>query len=52
MGKREFYAWVDQAYREIERESKGASTDSWEGADQDPWWQQARARRDKELGRG
>lgn len=38
MGRREFYAWVDQAHREL---AAGRETpDQW-GDRQDPWWQQA-----------
>lgn len=50
MGRREFYAWVDQVARE---QSKVQASDphSWEGAESDEWWQEARRRRDEAMGR-
>lgn len=49
MGKREFYAWVDQVYRD----SFGSEPNphNWSGDDNDDWWQKAREKRDKLLGR-
>ena len=50
MGKREFYAWVDQAAREIGKKTAN-DPHSWEGTDEDEWWQRARRERDEALGR-
>lgn len=50
MGRHEFYAWVDQANRE---QNAGVADDpnSWKGTDEDEWWQKAREKRDKAMGR-
>jgi hypothetical protein len=48
MGKREFYGWVDQAHRE--QDGQHVDPDSWEAAEQDQWWQEARRRRDEARG--
>lgn len=50
MGRREFYAWVDQAARE-QSKVKANDPHSWDGADEDEWWQEARRRRDEAMGR-
>lgn len=47
MGRREFYAWVEQANREQGGQSDDVET--WEAADNDEWWVQARRRRDEKL---
>jgi hypothetical protein len=44
----EFYAWVDQMARE---QLQQTSPDSWEGTQQDPWWQAVREKRRREFGR-
>jgi hypothetical protein len=49
MGRNEFYAWVDQVYREQQAEAE--ANDSWAARDQDPWWQQAREKRRRLQGR-
>lgn len=50
MGKREFYAWVDQAARELKK-VKADDPHSWQGTDDDEWWVKARQKRDKAMGR-
>lgn len=44
MGRREFYAWVDQCARE-QKKVKADDPHSWQGTDDDEWWQEARERR-------
>ena len=50
MGRRQFYGWVAQALRE---KGKHVADDpnSWEGTESDEWWQNARKRRDEQMGR-
>lgn len=43
MGRRQFYAWVDQADRETS--GVAANPDSWEAAEHDEWWANARQKR-------
>lgn len=45
MGWREFIGWLEV----LDRQNKPPEVDpgSWQGADQDPWWQQARRERDE-----
>ena len=50
MGRRQFYAWVEQALRE-KGKVQADDPHSWEGTDADEWWQEARKRRDEALGR-
>lgn len=51
MGRREFYAWVNQCHREIERmNDRNARPDSWQGAEQDPYHQRVAAKREREFG--
>lgn len=50
MGRREFYAWVEQAEREITAQSAD-DPHSWKGTDEDEWWQQARQRREAQRAR-
>jgi hypothetical protein len=49
MGRKEFYAWVDQCYQEM----SGGEQDegSWNNYENDPWYQQAREKRSKLQGR-
>lgn len=49
MGRREFYAWVEQLQAEMERRS--TQEDSWEAAEQDPGWQKMREKRERARGR-
>lgn len=49
MGRRQFYAWVDQAHREL-GQHQADDPHSWAGTDDDEWWQQARERRRKAQG--
>lgn len=43
---REFYAWVDETARQT-GQVKADDPGTWEGTDEDPWWQQAREKRQK-----
>lgn len=49
MGTREFYAWVEQAGREQGQAQD--QPDSWAGTENSAWWQEARRRREEQLGR-
>lgn len=49
MGKNEFYAWVNQAWRDAKEEQRPA--ESWSATRNDPAWQAMRQRRDREMGR-
>ena len=49
MGWRLFWAWVREC-RQV-REGVRADTDRWQGAEQDPWWAEQRAKREKMRGR-
>ena len=49
MGWGEFIGWLRAMKREDE--AMEPSPGSWAGADQDPWWQQARRERDEKRGR-
>ena len=49
MGWGEFTAWLRAMKREVT--PREVDPGSWEGADQDPWWQQARRERDEKRGR-
>ena len=46
MGWREFCAHLKEMNRQ--QEARKTNPDSWANADQDPWWQEARAKRDRE----
>lgn len=50
MGRREFNAWVDQCARDT-GQHKAEDPHSWEGTEDDTWWQEARARRERERAR-
>lgn len=41
MGRNEFYAWVDQASRELS-EKRADDPGSWKGTEEDDWWIRAR----------
>jgi hypothetical protein len=49
MGRRQFYAWVEQIGRETGNHKAGV--DRWEDTDADDWWEKARRKRDEALGR-
>lgn len=49
MGRREFYAWVDQLGEEEKQRAAGG--DSWEAAESDPGWQKMRDKRERARGR-
>jgi hypothetical protein len=46
MGWRELQAWLGAMKRALE--PRQVEPDSWAGVDQDPWWQEARRKRDAE----
>jgi len=43
MGRREFYAIVDETHRQIEARNT-SKPGSWDGYESDPWYQQARVK--------
>jgi hypothetical protein len=49
MGWREFTGWLEVMKRQ--REPPVSPIDSWAGTDTDPWWQEARAERARQVGR-
>lgn len=50
MGRRQFYLWVDQALRERGKQVAD-DPERWDGTENDEWWQNARRRRDEQMGR-
>ena len=50
MGRREFFAWVDQAAAEKRGGREADDPHSWAGTDEDPWGQQAREKRRQARG--
>lgn len=53
MGWREFWAWVRECreLREAKARAHTADPESWDGAENDGWWAEARAKRDRMRGR-
>ena len=49
MGKREFYAWVEQLHDEHVKRQQGE--DTWDASENDPAWQKMRDKREKARGR-
>lgn len=49
MGRREFYAWVDQCHKEV-IEASEESPDSWRNTEKNSWWERAREKRRKMQG--
>lgn len=50
MGKREFYAWVDEVHRDTF--GPAPSPHRWvQNSEEDDWFERARERRDKQMGR-
>lgn len=51
MGRREFFAWVEQLQFEVAQESGEMTPDSWRNVEQNDWWQKAKEKRNKLQGR-
>lgn len=51
MGRREFYAIVDETHRQVER-ANGKRPGSWEGYENNAWYQERRRKRGQKPFRG
>jgi hypothetical protein len=49
MGWVELMGWLD--VMRVQTEPRTVTPESWEGASEDPWWREARAKRDADRGR-
>lgn len=51
MGRRQFYAIVDETHRQVER-SNSTNPGSWDGYENDPWYQEKRRKGGRKPYRG